>query len=455
MKSSRYRIPRYRSKEGQVLVLFLLFAVILLLFVGLGIDMGFAYITKARLSKALDAASLAGVANYSGADSGAAALLVAENTFWANYGSNGVSGLSGSIQVQPQGHFSVDSVTGNLTFTNSASATINTFFVGLIPQWKTLTVGDTAVANRAPVVMTLVLDRSGSMDPTVPLANCQGQTQGGLYLPGAVTEFINIFDEKLDRAALVTFASSSANDVPLSAKGGLFKSNIIGAMSRISSNKLWAGGTCTEAGLTNALVIENNAGAPATAVRAVILFTDGQANMIEGVFSGVPVNFGGQDPAQINCPPPKGGDPGASFFPTNAAETVNAQNNTPCTVNCDSTLTGCTINGTKIKNVTTYTDTTGNKDFCASWITTDATNRCVMLAKQMRASGDYVYAVGLAAPGALAPPTLQMLQEVANDSAWSGFDKTVPVGAAFLSDGNDLSQVFQQVAADIILRLVR
>ena len=33
--------------------------------------------------------------------------------------------------------------------------------------------------------------------------------------------------------------------------------------------------------------------------------------------------------------------------------------------------------------------------------------------------------------------------------------KGSPVGAAFVSSGNDLSSVFQQVAADIILRLVQ
>ena len=73
---------------------------------------------------------------------------------------------------------------------------------------------------------------------------------------------------------------------------------------------------------------------------------------------------------------------------------------------------------------------------------------------QMRASSNYVYAVGLSAPGALGPLTLGTLQEIANDPASPKFDQTQPVGAAFLSTGQDLSQVFQQVAADIILRLV-
>ena len=62
---------------------------------------------------------------------------------------------------------------------------------------------------RLPVIMTLVLDRSGSMSPSAPIGPCLTGTQGGKYLPAAVTQFINIFDETFDRAAVVTFASSS------------------------------------------------------------------------------------------------------------------------------------------------------------------------------------------------------------------------------------------------------
>jgi hypothetical protein len=306
-----------------------------------------------------------------------------------------------------------------------------------------------AQPNRLPVIMTLVLDRSGSMSPNTPTGACMNATQGGLYLPGAVTQFINIFDETIDRAALVTFASSSSNDVRMSAPFGAFKIPIMNTMTRISSNALWAGGTCTMAGLTNALVIQNSINAP-TAVKVVVLFTDGQANMIQGTFNGVPLNFGGQDPIQVGC---SGGNPGAIFFVTNAAETVTAQNNSAGTVACGGTL-NFTVNGTNIRNISQYTDSTGPHQFCASSITLDATNRCVLLANQMRASNNYVYVVGLAAPGATAPPTLTILQQIANDPGSPTFDSTQPVGAAYLSDGSDLSNVFQQVAADIFARFL-
>jgi hypothetical protein len=297
---------------------------------------------------------------------------------------------------------------------------------------------------RQPVVMTLVLDRSGSMSPGAPIGPCQSGTQGGRYLPSAITTFITNFDETLDRAALVSFASSSANDVPMTAPGGLFKNNVIGTVNHLT----WAGGTCAIAGLTNALRIQNATTAPTNTVKVVVFFTDGQANMTEGVFNGVPYNFGGLDPVEAGCPGFM--DPGAQFFLTNTAE--NAQNNNVCANVCGNTPT-CT--GGRTISTSTFTNAHGSLEFiCASKITEDATNRCVLIANQMRAASNYVYAVGLDTT-TIGAPTLQLLQEIANDPASGKFDDTQPVGAAFVSNGTDLTEVFQQVAADIILRLVQ
>ena len=450
MRSSHFRTTRHR-RDGQVLTLFVLFALVLVLFVGLGIDLGFAYITKAQLSKALDAGSLAAVSNYSSTDGGTAANTLAINTFWANYGTNGVIGRAANGRVTPTGTFVPDPATGILTYTNFASTKINTYFIRLLPQWRTLTVADTSVATRAPVIMTLVLDRSGSMDPVGNLGTCSGNTRGGLYLPGAVTQFINIFDEQLDRAALVTFSVSSSNDVRMSASKGPFKTPIITAINRINNNNLWAGGTCTISGMTNALVIQDSVINP-NAVKVVVLFTDGQANMSEGVFNGVPLNFGGQNPLKAGCPfTPQG----ASFWRTNTAESSNPPN--VCNVPGCNNAAACNGGGIVVGSTFTNAHNTA-VNFCTLTITEDATNRCVLLANQMRASknsSNYVYAVGLAVANAVEAPTLDLLQEVANDPDSSTFDPQKPVGAAFLSSGQDLAEVFRQVAADIILRLVR
>jgi Flp pilus assembly protein TadG len=464
MKSSHNRTPRHGREDGQVLMLFGLFSLVLILFVGLGIDMGFAYVTKAQLSKAIDAAGLAAIANYSSADAAKGnptAIGIADSTFWANYATNGVSGrATGAKKVTPTFVFGQDPVTSNITVTASASTTINTFFLRVLPQWSTLTVGDTAVSTRSPVVMTLVLDRSGSMAPNAGLGGCDGGTRGGEYLPAALTEFINIFDETLDQAAVVTFATSSSNDVRMT---HLFKTgtpSVITTINRIagtsSANWLWAGHTCTMAGLTNALVIQNSINAP-NAIKVVVLFTDGQANTITATLpnttppGGITLNFGGNDPIAVGC---SGPTPGASFWRTNLAETVAIQNGSVLASVIDGGSATFSVGTTSVVTTTQYTDSTGAHLYSAYSITEDATNRCVLLGNQMRTSSNYVYAVGLSVPGELAPPTLEQLQQVANDPASSTFDPTLPVGAAFISDGNDLTEVFQQVASDIILRLV-
>ncbi len=48
-----------RQENGQILVLFGFVVPLLLLFLGFGIDFGFAFLLKAELSKAVDAESLA------------------------------------------------------------------------------------------------------------------------------------------------------------------------------------------------------------------------------------------------------------------------------------------------------------------------------------------------------------------------------------------------------------
>src|ERR1700690_1654005 len=94
-----------RGERGQTLLMFLLFMIVLIVFIGLGVDLGFAYITRARLSKAVDSACLTGMRNlYQGQTQ---AGLVASNAFLANYGS------SGRDVAPPALNISFDTVNGN------------------------------------------------------------------------------------------------------------------------------------------------------------------------------------------------------------------------------------------------------------------------------------------------------------------------------------------------------
>jgi Flp pilus assembly protein TadG len=149
-----------RREDGQTLLMFVLFMLVLFAFVGLAVDLGFAYITRAKLSKGVDAAALAGMRSI--AQGTTQAGLVASNAFFANYGTSGRDVKPPALTV----NFNKSS--GNTVVTVSATVSINTFFIRVLPaigqgNWSTLTVGESAQATRTALVMALVLDRSGSM----------------------------------------------------------------------------------------------------------------------------------------------------------------------------------------------------------------------------------------------------------------------------------------------------
>src|SRR5579871_1036534 len=244
-------------KAGQTLVLFILFIVVLFTFIGLGVDLGFAYLTRAKISKAVDAAALAGMRSINLGQ--AAATVIASNAFAANYGT------SGRDAVPPTPSITFSTVNNNTVINVSAVGKINTFFVRVMPalgggSWKTLSVGDSAQATRSTLIMSLVLDRSGSM-----------QSNGGsTALPPAVTNFIARFDDTQDYAAAVSFSSAASVNVAMEQP---FINDIENAALALN----FGGYTCSDQGLTNALA-QNNAvsvSASQEVVKVIVFFTDG------------------------------------------------------------------------------------------------------------------------------------------------------------------------------------
>jgi hypothetical protein len=67
----------------------------------------------------------------------------------------------------------------------------------------------------------------------------------------------------------------------------------------------------------------------------------------------------------------------------------------------------------------------------------------------------YIYAIGMGTAITGQPAAEEFLREVANDPAATTFDSTLPVGSAvFASDSAQLNEVFQEIAAKILLRLL-
>jgi len=110
-------------EQGQIIPLFAVMLVALILMIGLAIDLGYAYLTKAALSKAVDAACLAGMRNLGQGTS--YARSVAQNAFTANYG---VAPSRDASTPTVNVAFSTDA-NNNTLLTVSATTTINTFFI--------------------------------------------------------------------------------------------------------------------------------------------------------------------------------------------------------------------------------------------------------------------------------------------------------------------------------------
>jgi len=403
---------RRPAERGQTLLMFVLFMLVLFLFVGLGIDIGFAYITKANLSKAVDAACLTGMRNLSLGTVTASAM--ADSTFHANYGTPGrdVGTITPSIT------FGFDP-NNNRTLDVSATATINTFFIRVLPSWKTLQVSADAQSTRSKLIMSLVLDRSGSMN----------DNGGASALPGAVIGFVNNFDDVNDRVSMSSFSYAASTDVALAQP---FKAPITTAVNNLVFN----GWTASQQGLTNGLV-QNlsyspavSAGTTESVVRVMIFFTDGLANTFLYTF-----NCGARNIA-----------PDRSLYDPNTGAAASG---------------GCTI-PSSIPSVSPPPATVSTTSGCSP-LTIEAQKRALAVARLAQQQGVIVFSIGLgdgSGPTECGFPPLNQafLYQVANDPnpANPAYDSSLPSGeAVFAPTASELADVFNQIASKILLRLTR
>ena len=274
----------------------------------------------------------------------------------------------------------------------------------------------------AQVIMTLVLDVSGSMG--VPPPNGGG---GGVFLPTAVNTFIANFSDTLDKAALVKFSTVQSNvfytgTFPSTAQPTQpFRAAISNAVAAFT----YSGATFSQGGLTNALVMENNATINPWppgygVVKAVVFFTDGFPNIVQDTLNCPPttlMNFGGFD----------SGDGYALFNPSGGNSII-----------CGATQFRSTIDGTM-------------KTLNRANITADAVYRTVQVANDLRANSVIVYSVGIGIG-----INTNFLQQIANDPAVPGSVPTPYDGAALVaSDTNQLTAVFQTIASQILSRAGR
>lgn len=237
-------------------------------------------------------------------------------------------------------------------------------------------------------------------------------TCGAELLPPAATDFINQFDDNVDRVAMVSFATTATLDVPLEQP---FREDITSKADQL----VFQGETYVEGGLLLAKTQNERVSAAPGIIRAVVFFTDGLANSFHSTFAG--------------CPPEKAvtgfgngsfclADPTTDEVPNNCDCSPAAGDAPPC-------CPGATLDGNSV--------------------IAEAEARALDVANQMRQEGMIVFSIGLGSQ-----VNRNFLLDIANDPRSPAFDPNLPVGEfVFASTAADLESVFQKIGSSVLLRL--
>jgi Flp pilus assembly protein TadG len=465
------------NDRGQILVMFAVALPLLILFTAAAVDMGLIYVTKAKLSKAVDAACLTGVKNFAQGQTTANAL--ATDIFDANFGAN---------PPTPAFTWTAGSATTPVSLQVKATATVNTFFMRYLPSFATWTLSDTATATRSNLVMSLILDRSGSMG-----TGCSGCDGGGVALQTAVPNFVADFVNGTDHIAMISFAGGARVDVPLTAN--FAPSGGVGIPTAVA-NLHFNGGTFGTGAGTNPsystaygppLSMADNQNSTVSYVqetKVVVYFTDGLMNEIQDTLpctNTLPgptlYNFGGYDSASGNTY--DFFDPILDTYPSDTYPTNDisySYGGAYCTggngVDCNNYPPYNATHDCRLTSVTFYSQQyQTQKAFSRANITAEAQWRAIYTANAMRSEtpvATYIYVIGLGSDVSGSVPTEAFLATLANDpngpSNYTGavYNNTLPAGLFLVVPDcpssactTELNTAFQTIAAKILLRLTQ
>lgn len=403
MRGTLRRLLRQFAVEEKagVLALIAVSLVPLLGATGLAIDTGRAMIARLQLSRAVDAATLAGARALRQGQ------VLAEQEAYAVAAANGIApgfqGISMSIAFGT-------TPDGEQTLTMSAQRTIPTLFMRLFGRNGVL-VRSNAQTSVPPLDLVLVLDRSGSL------------TQQGAWVPlqQAAGSFVQFFDDNLDKMGLVSFQIRANHDFFLN---HFFRVPVTQQINTMNS----VGDTNTGEGLRLALDQLQSGAARAAASKVVVFFTDGRPTAFRG-------NINGSD--RVLAVFVTGNDVRGYFNNPNSLPMSSSANPTGCdgVNNCTPPPGPTTYNESLIRNLSRQYGLT--------------------IANQIRSDGIYIYTIALGNPSAgnpLLTPDLGYLRQIANENGV--VDPNQPQGKLYVaSTPGALQAVFQAVAQDLLVRL--
>jgi len=256
------------NERGVVLVYMAVALTALLLFSGLALDGGRAYVVKAQLSKAVDGAALGAARALNSGDPRGEAVRIFKANFPAGY-----FGTTTSTDPTTDPNFfteTTDSTTGINTVDVKATAVLPTTFMKL-GNFDSVSVFAEGAATRRMVDLSIVLDVSSSI-------GSQWTT-----VHDAAVSFIDSFDALHDRMSLITFSNGAQVIDQMTTTRGFNKSKLEADVP----TTLPGGSTLMVEGLYHGWdELRTVPSGQQSGLRVIVLFTDGASN-------GVPGNFGG------------------------------------------------------------------------------------------------------------------------------------------------------------------
>lgn len=385
-----------RNERGAVLALVAVVMVGLLGMVGLALDSARAYIARAQLSRAVDAAALAGAASLrlgqGTADQRVRSLAAA----------NGVTSPDATLDVV----FGQNDE-GESTVTVTAGRTVPTTFMRVLGR-NSVDVSSTAQATVPPLDIVLVLDTSGSL------------SQQGAWddLQDAAKNFVDNFDDSIDQMGLVSFQIVGANRVMLDQP---FKTTVRTTIDALTS----AGDTNMGEGLRYAGEQLQGPSVRDRSLRVVVFFTDGRPTAFREP-------LGGEDRVMAVYTTT---NPIRGYFDNPDLLNPNLLANPP---------NGC-INQ---PSCFSYSEKKA-RDRARYW--------GLQRAEEIRSQGIYIFSIGLGNPKAkdkLERPDDAYLRAIANEDGKTNGSQ--PRGSYYFAPtAAELDGVFDAVAQDILVRLTQ
>jgi len=259
------------NERGVVLVYMAVILTGLLLFSGLALDSGRAYVVKAQLSKAVDGAALGAARALNSGDPRGEAVRIFKANFPAGY----LGTLTSTDPTTDPNFFtsSVDTATGVNTVDVQASAVLPTTFMQL-GNINTVTVRSMGEATRRMVDLSLIIDVSSSI----------GSKWSTVH--DAAVSFVDSFDALHDRLALITFGNGATVIDAMPSSRGFNKSKL---ESDIPAT-LPGGSTLMDEGLYRGWdELRSVPTGSQSGLRIIVLFTDGASNGLPGDWNGTGV----------------------------------------------------------------------------------------------------------------------------------------------------------------------